>query len=548
MTSGLSAPSGWRGCQEPRLRLVPPFVSSAGEDAIGAYELTGNRLNPWQKLVLLDALGERADGRWAAFEVGLVVARQNGKDEILLARELAGLFVWGERLIIHSAHKFDTAMEHLERLATLIHDVPEFAKRIRKVNRSHGLEGITLKSGARIRFRARTRSGGARGYTRAGCLIFNEAMDLPDEIVGSIMPTMSAESMRVPGPQIWLAGSAVDQETMANGLVLTRVRHAGITGGNDRLAYFEWSAEAGADPTDWEARRRANPSLGYQISAEHIEMEFRSPSMSARQFGVERLGQGDWPDTSDDAGRVIGREQWTACEERDRENRIVSGHAFAVDVNPDRTWGSVGVAGQRADGLWQFAVVEHRRRTDWLVDRCVELGDEHPGAPFVVLARGPAGNLIDELRERGLTVVDASGADYGVACSDFFDAIDHRAARYPFPQPELDEALAGARKGTQVENAWTWSRKASTSPDISPLVAVTLALWGAMNAESEFATVLYASDEMPSAEDPEIGPAWRQIGARPPVVVLSQEDTTTCFACSQGGSCPVHARRVERNG
>lgn len=79
-----------------------------------------------------------------------MVARQNGKDEILIARELAGLFVWGERLIIHSAHKFDTAMEHLERLVALIDEVPEFRKRVRKVNRSHGQEGITLRSGARV--------------------------------------------------------------------------------------------------------------------------------------------------------------------------------------------------------------------------------------------------------------------------------------------------------------------------------------------------------------------------------------------------------------
>lgn len=461
---------------------------TAGEDAIGAYELTGNRLNPWQKLVLRGALGERPDGRWSAFEVGLVVARQNGKDEILIARELGGLFVWGERLIIHSAHKFDTAMEHLERLASLIFDVPEFAKRVRKVNRSHGQEGITLRSGARIRFRARTRSGGARGYTRAGCVIFNEAMDLPDEIVGSIMPTMSAESMRVPGPQIWLAGSAVDQDTMSNGLVLTRVREAGIARDNDRLAYFEWSAPDDADPEDWDARAQANPSLGYQIGAEYVDTEFRSPSMSRHQFLVERMGVGNWPDTSEDAGRVIALDRWQACAASDGV-RIGSGHVFAVDVNPDRTWGSIGVAGSRPDGLWQFAVVDRRRRTDWIVAKCAALAVEFPECSFVVLARGPAGNLIGELRERGLTVLEASGADYALACSDFFDAVEHQGARYPFPQPELDDALAGARKGSQVENAWCWSRKASTSPDISPLVAVTLALWGAMNGTDGIPTV-----------------------------------------------------------
>src|SRR6185437_17072639 len=253
--------------------------------------------------------------------------------------------------------------------------------------------------------------------------------------------------------------------------------------GADGTAYFEFSApgdDPGRVPRDVllspEARGMANPGLGIRISWEWIEHE-RTVDMSARGFAVERLGIGDWPDTSEDAGRVISGERWAACAEFNPENRIVRGHAFGVDVNPDRTWGSIGVAGQRLDGLCQFAVVDRRRGTDWIVDRCAELNREHSSAAFVVLARGPAANLIADLRGRGLNVIEASGADYGVACSDFFDAVDHAQARYPDPQPELDDALAGARKGAQMENAWTWSRKASKSPDISPLVAVTLGLW-----------------------------------------------------------------------
>jgi hypothetical protein len=41
--------------------------------------MAGLILDPWQQFVLVNALGERADGRWAAFEVGVDVARQNGK-------------------------------------------------------------------------------------------------------------------------------------------------------------------------------------------------------------------------------------------------------------------------------------------------------------------------------------------------------------------------------------------------------------------------------------------------------------------------------------
>lgn len=477
-TSSVALPSSSRGSQEPRIRLVPPFVSTLGREAIELAAVAGLNLDPWQQLVLLDSLGQRPDGRWAAFEVGLVVARQNGKDSILEAMEIAGLFLFGERLIMHSAHKFDTAMEHLERLANLI-EAAELQRRIRKINRSHGSEGITLKDGRRIRFRARTTSGGGRGYT-GDRVIFNEAMDLPDAIVGAMMPTMSARSSLVPGPQIVYAGSAVDQETMANGTVLARLREAGIAGENERLAYFEWSAPDDADPASWDARAAANPGAGYRITPEYIEMEYRSPAMSPRQFAVERLGIGDWPDTGEDAGRVISREAWASAAEHDEANRITSAPTFAVDANPDRTWAAIGVAGERADKQHQFAVVEHRRTTDWVVEFASQLQHEHEAAEFVVDTRGPAASLIAELENAGVRVMKASTEDYGNACGQFFDAVVNGHAKYPAPQPELDEALAGARFATLGDRS-KWARRAPTSPDISPLVAVTLALWGARN-------------------------------------------------------------------
>lgn len=63
-------------------------------------------LDEWQRFALDCMLGERADGKWAAFETALIVPRQNGKGSVLEARELAGLFLFGEQLILHSAHEF----------------------------------------------------------------------------------------------------------------------------------------------------------------------------------------------------------------------------------------------------------------------------------------------------------------------------------------------------------------------------------------------------------------------------------------------------------
>ena len=72
--------------------------------------MAGLELDPWQRYVLDVALRVRPDDRWAAFEVALIVARQNGKGAVLEARELAGLFLDlpDEKLILHSAHEFKT--------------------------------------------------------------------------------------------------------------------------------------------------------------------------------------------------------------------------------------------------------------------------------------------------------------------------------------------------------------------------------------------------------------------------------------------------------
>jgi hypothetical protein len=148
MNSALAVPpADLRGSQEPRVAHWPEYVSSAGEEAIELAQLADLHLDPWEQLVLAHSLGERPDGKWAAFEVGLVVPRQNGKGTILEARELAGLFLLGEKLLIHSAHEQATSSEHFRRLLTLIEGVPEFERRVLKAPQGKGAEAIELRGG-----------------------------------------------------------------------------------------------------------------------------------------------------------------------------------------------------------------------------------------------------------------------------------------------------------------------------------------------------------------------------------------------------------------
>jgi phage terminase large subunit-like protein len=467
------------GSQRPRICHVPEYVSSSGDEAIELARLAGLEADDWQDFVVVNALGEQATGKWAAPSVGLAVARQNGKGSVLEIRELAGLFLFGERLINHTAHQQKTATNHFNRMLQLIEGVPEFDRRVLRAPRGKGQEAIELRGGQVIFFATRA-GGGGRGLT-ADLQVYDEAMYLSEQDRASLTPTMAALSMHG-NVQTWYVGSAVDEEDPAqDGVPFAQIREAGIRGARD-VAYFEFSAPGddpsqvptviAADPAMW---AMANPGLGIRISHEWVEHE-RTAALGPRSFAVERLGIGAWPDTSGDAGRVIGIEAWVAAAEHDPLNRVTSRPTFAIDASPDHSWASLAVAGGRDDGLDQFAIIDHERGVDWLVERCVYYQVRNKKSVFVLEAKGPAASLVDDLEAAGVKVLKASGEDYGNGCGQFVDAVTGGRAKYPHPQPELDNAVSSARPSTS--DLWKWARRTSTSADITPIVAATLALWG----------------------------------------------------------------------
>lgn len=503
MQSGDGGPASAEGCvavvavlerrlgvQEPSVRSVPAYVSSRGREAVEVAASVGLELDEWQQLVLEDGCGVRADGKWAAFEVAGEVARQNGKGGIIEARELAGIFAWGERLILHSAHEFQTATEAMLRMEELLAASPDVSAQVRSVSRSHGSEGFVFRSGQRLRYRTRTKGGG-RGFT-GDTLILDEAMVLQESFIGALLPTLSGQSL-TRNPQVWYMGSAVDQLVHEHGVVFARLRARALAGGDPSLAYFGWSA---ADPVDDEDKAvtpdhpwalglladrdgwaAANPGLGIRISEEHVEKEWRT--MAARTFLVERLGIGEWPATSLDAAQVIRLEAWDELAVSE-EPVLKPGVCFAFDVTPDRSSTAIAVAGLREDGLEHLELVERGRGTRWVVERLAELVSRHRPVAVVCDGASPAAALLPALEKQGVTVRVVSAREHANACGVLYDLVDEKGARH-LGQRALREALMGAAR-RPLGDAWAWSRRSSTI-DISPLVAVTLAVWGRRSSE-----------------------------------------------------------------
>lgn len=468
------------GRQEPVIRYVSPYATTAGVEVIELAAQAGLVLDPWQRDAMCDALGEREDGRWSAFEVALLVARQNGKGGFFEARVLGGLFLLEERLIMYSAHEFKTAAEMFRRIEELIAGTSSMRRRVKRVTRSHGEEGIELVTGQRLRFMARS-TGSGRGFS-GDCNIWDEAQHLGDGPVDAMMPTMSAR----PNPQLLYGGTAPDKD-LAPCDQLARVRRRALAGDDPSLVYLEWSADLctdmcapgcdkhddPADPLVW---AKTNPGLGIRISAEHVGRE-RS-SMSAKGFARERLSVGNWPVEDGDHWGVIPQAVWESLA--DPTSEAVGVVSFGVDSTPEGSFAALSVAGRRLDTLEHLEVIDHRPGTGWVVERAVHLKERWGPVAFVVDPGGPAGALIPALEAAGIEVTRVGARDVAAATGSLIAATgaaegDVATFRY-MPHPALNAAVAGAET-SPLADARKWNRR-SASVDISPLVSITLARHG----------------------------------------------------------------------
>jgi phage terminase large subunit-like protein len=480
MTLLLADPPAWssppeQGIQYPRIFTHPPYVATWGPRAFELAAKANLHLDEWQQHDVSAAMGVKADGDWAASDVGIVVSRQNGKGSELECRQLAGLYlIEGERVQIHTAHLAETSLEAFNRLAARIEDTPELSKRLRRngIHRANGKEGITLKDGKRIKFRTRT-SGGARGLT-GDVVYFDEAMIISEATMTAVSFVLAAR----PNTQTWFTGSAVDQTVHKLGVPFARVRERGLRG-DPELVYCEYSLDAdlakiteetAMDPHSW---ARANPGYRIRISDRAILSERGKNTL--RGFCVERLGVGDWPATDDEATRIVDMTIWASIA--DPDSVIVGPVSYALDTTPDRAFSAISAAGRRNDDVAHVEIIEHGRGTGWLVSRAAELVAAHNAQGIIIDPSSPAGSLMTDLEKAGVKVFPVTAQEHAQACGIFYDSVmDGEPRLRHLGSPALTSALAGAVK-TPVGDAWKWDRK-NSSVDISPLVAATLALWG----------------------------------------------------------------------
>ena len=422
---------------------------------------------PWQQLVA-DVGGELdpETGIPAYRNVVVTVPRQNGKTTLVLAWECQRAIGWehlGPQRISYSAQTGADARKKLIQDQKPIIEPHKKVLGIKRIYEAIGSEGVVWHNGSRLVLLNNTEAGGHGPSVDLGVKDERFA-DYDDRRDQALTPAMATRAF---GQQLDLSTMGTEDSIPWNALV-DRGRLAVESGQRTGIAYFEWSAGDDDDPDDPDTWWGCMPALGHTVTVGVV-----AHARTTMKDGEFRRAFLNRKTKADD--RMLPVAEW---------NAICSATAapegkptFSLDVNPERSAGAVVAA---SPGVAEL--VEFRLTTGWLVSRAVELSAKWDQPLWVVDSTGPAASFIPDMERAGLKVHSAAPKELVAACGQFYDGVIEGHLRLRRHQ-RFDEAAAGAAKRS-IGDSWAWTRK-NAAADISPLVAATLALWGAATLSEE---------------------------------------------------------------
>ena len=456
------------GSQEPSVRLAPDYVQSDGLDAAKILRAGGTVLDPWQADILDDWLGRSPAGKWAAPTCGGSVPRQNGKSLLVQGRAEAGMLLYNEQ-VIYTAHLQKTATETFEEMRDFF-ESPALKKYVSEIKTALGREQIILKSGARIKFLARTRNGG-RGQ-HGDLLIIDEAQEMDENAQASFLPAISASL----NPQTVYVGTPPDPG--ASGVVFRAIRQRALDGKTDRMAWFEFSVDEIGDVKDRQRWADTNPALGRRILTSTVEGE--AEQMDPDTFARERLGW--WaPIVSKKEDPALDAAVWDACASDDLKPEGKT--AYGVKFTPDGAEVCLSGAVIPANGKARISLIDRKptsRGTQWLADW---LNKRYKAAACVVIdGRNGADVLVDKIADtwkiKG-SVVRPSAKDMIAAVGTLTDALNEQTVTWYRPQDALRQSALSSVK-RPIGGGWGFG-----GDDSGPIEAAALALYGAKTSKRD---------------------------------------------------------------
>lgn len=468
-----SASRLYPGLPEPRFATLRNLDNPThGQRESLVAQALGRPYIPWQQYVA-DVLGEvdPKTGKPVYRDGIITVPRQQGKTTIILVKKTYRAFGFGGPQTIRFTAQ--TKLDAIERLREH-RDILRASRAFRRqftFRDTNGQEGIHWNNGSKELVKATTTKTG-HGASLDLMIISEAFAQIDNRLEESARPTMLARPMA----QMLVESTAGNATSIyLNELVrMNRERLAAEPFAPSRTAYFDWSAPEDADPSDPAVWRACMPALGHTIDIADVQHEFDTAT-SLRSFKRSFL---NIPDRGEAEQQIVDPTIW--AELVDPDTRISGDVFFALDITPDRSWSSVGIAGLNHEGLDHVGLIKHDRGTHWVIDYVVEKMRGQGAHTLYVQANKQAALLREDFERAGIDVVPFSLVDTAAACASLYDAILEDRIRMRPGQLALDIALAGT----------VWSRgdarvfdRAKSTTTIAPLYAVTLARWAWMLAQ-----------------------------------------------------------------
>lgn len=448
-----------KGRQTPTRAVILPYRKklSKGPEAVELYETTGRTARKWQTFLLADIMAQTPKGLWKHTKFGLAVPRQNGKNEVVLMRELWGLKN-GEH-IIHTAHRTDTAHKAWERLL----EASEKAGLVTVSSyKARGKEHIEVWGGGKVEFRTRTNTGGLG--ESFDLLVYDEAQELTNDQDAALKYTIAASE----NPQIILIGTP--PTPISAGTVFRKFREQMLKGRGRESGWAEWSVERETDPWDKEAWYETNPSLGQGLQERTISSEIGDDVVD---FNIQRLGL--WIEYN--LKSAFTKKEWERLK-CDKLPKLQGRLYVGIKYNREATNVSMAIAARTEDGrIFTEAIDcrETRGGNDWILQFLKSLA----GHAKRIVVDGASGQelLAKEMKAEKIqrpylpTVREVTAANAFFEAQVFGEMICHMG------QPSLCQIAENCDHRAIGTNGGFGYKSILEGADISLLDAVILACW-----------------------------------------------------------------------
>lgn len=436
----------------------------------------GWTFDEWQDDLGRLILAKDSSGLFAATLCAMSLPRQVGKTYLVGCITFGLCLTRPGTTVIWTAHRSRTATETF-RVMKAKAKTPELAAFIDQrpkgggIRSANGEQEIEFLNGSRILFGARDAGFGV-GFSNVGMLVLDEVQRATTKTMDDLLPTTNAAD----NPLVLCMGTP-PRPTDA-GEVFTMLRTDAIKGESGDVLYVELGASERFDLDDdaefWRQLRRVNPSFPHRVGERAIlrnKKGLTDDSVFREVFGL-------WDETRSEV--VIPVEFWEKLE-ADGPSDGTPPTAIAVDASHDGV--PVVAACWRVDEqshveLLGAGEADDEALADWLAEKAA------PKVPLVIDGASPAARLIPLLQTRRVKVTTGSSMAMAKACGGLHAAATSGLLTWGGPNGYLvGRALVGAKK-RKIGDAggWGWDRRDPDS-NISPLVAVTLAHYGASNAK-----------------------------------------------------------------